>query len=33
VDLRPAEITVVRDNAARAMPVALPVDNSLSDNR
>ncbi len=35
VDLRPAEITVARVNAVRALPVALPVDPSasLSDNR
>ena len=33
VDLRPAEITAARENAVRAMPVALPVNASLSDNR
>ena len=33
VDLRPADITVPRVNAVRALPVALPVDGSLSDNR
>jgi uncharacterized protein YgfB (UPF0149 family) len=33
VDLRPAEITAVRENAVRALPVALPVSTSLSDNR
>jgi uncharacterized protein YgfB (UPF0149 family) len=33
VDLRPAEITAVRENAVRALPVALPVTPSLSDNR
>lgn len=32
-DLRPADITVPRVNAVRALPVALPVDASLSDNR
>jgi cell division protein FtsN len=33
VDLRPADITAPRDNAVRALPVALPVDTALSDNR
>ena len=33
VDLRPAEITAPRVNAVRALPVALPVDTALSDNR
>ncbi|HEX4141503.1 MAG TPA: hypothetical protein VHY09_14235 [Candidatus Methylacidiphilales bacterium] len=33
VDLRPAEITAARTNAVRALPVALPVDTSLSDNQ
>jgi hypothetical protein len=33
VDLRPAEITAPRINAVRALPVALPVDTALSDNR
>jgi uncharacterized protein YgfB (UPF0149 family) len=33
VDLRPAEITAPRFTSVRALPVALPVDNSLSDNR
>lgn len=33
VDLRPADITAPRVNAVRALPVALPVDASLSDNR
>ena len=33
VDLRPADITAPRVNAVRALPVALPVDGALSDNR
>jgi hypothetical protein len=33
VDLRPAEMTVIRPTSVRAVPVALPVDASLSDNR
>jgi predicted phage tail protein len=33
VDLRPADITEPRVNAVRALPVALPVDTALSDNR
>jgi multidrug efflux pump subunit AcrA (membrane-fusion protein) len=33
VDLRPADITEPRFDAVRALPVALPVDTSLSDNR
>ena len=33
VDLRPADITVTRINAVRALPVALPVEAALSDNR
>jgi len=33
VDLRPAEMTVPRATYVRALPVALPVDASLSDNR
>ncbi len=33
VDLRPAEITAPRENAVRALPVAMPVAPALSDNR
>ena len=33
VDIRPADITAERINAVRALPVALPADGSLSDNR
>ncbi|MEI9998764.1 MAG: hypothetical protein WDO13_06125 [Verrucomicrobiota bacterium] len=33
VDLRPADIAAPRENAVRALPVALPVDASLSVNR
>jgi TolA-binding protein len=32
VDLRPADIIVPRENAVRALPVALPVTTTLSDN-
>jgi hypothetical protein len=33
VDIRPAEITAVHEHAVRALPVALPANPALSDNR
>jgi hypothetical protein len=31
IDIRPAEITIARENAVRALPVALPVNLTAAD--